>query len=215
VTTSVLDVKSFIRENLPLAAVPSVPEIRLHTAHPGSGLRRLDGDTAPYWAYPWAGGTALARYVFDNPQTVLGRSVLDLGSGSGLVAIAAAKAGAAPVVAAEIDAFAVAAIELNAAANNVTIEVLTRDLLDEPASESRYDTVLVGDLFYEQTMAARLLAWLDRNLARGAAVLVGDPGRSYLPKTRLEKLADYSVPVTRDLEDNDIKQTAVWRLRPP
>jgi predicted nicotinamide N-methyase len=192
VTTSVLDVKSFIRENLPLAAVPSVPEIRLHTAHPGSGLRRLDGDTAPYWAYPWAGGTALARYVFDNPQTVLGRNVLDLGSGSGLVAIAATKAGARDVLAAEIDRNALAALELNLAANAVFATIIDLDILGgEPPP---IDLVLVGDLFYERHLATRVTAFLDQCVAAGIEVLVGDLGRKHLPLSRLKMLADYPVP---------------------
>lgn len=191
-TTSVLDVKSFIRENLLLAAVPSVPEIRLHTAHPGSGLRRLEGDAAPYWAYPWAGGTALARYILDHPQTVLGRSVLDLGAGSGLVAIAAAKAGARDVLAAEIDRNALAALELNLAANAVSATIIDQDILG--AEPPPVDLVLVGDLFYERRLATRVTAFLDRCVTAGIEVLVGDLGREHLPLSRLKMLADYPVP---------------------
>jgi predicted nicotinamide N-methyase len=192
VTTSPANVKSFIRENLPLTAVPSVPEIRLHTAHPSSGLRRLEGDAAPYWAYPWAGGTALARYVFDNPQTVLGRNVLDLGSGSGLVAIAATKAGARDVLAAEIDRNALAALELNLAANAVFATIIDLDILGgEPPP---IDLVLVGDLFYERHLATRVTAFLDQCVAAGIEVLVGDLGRKHLPLSRLKMLADYPVP---------------------
>ncbi|MHA6644171.1 class I SAM-dependent methyltransferase [Mesorhizobium sp. A623] len=191
-TTDAGDVKSFIRENLPLTAVPFVPEIRLHTAHPGSGLRRLEGDAAPYWAYPWAGGTALARYVLDRPQTVLGRRVLDLGAGSGLVAIAAAKAGAGEILAAEIDHNALAVLELNLAANTVTATIIDQDILG--AEPPAVDLVLVGDVFYERCLARRVTAFFDRCVAGGIKVLVGDLGREHLPLSRLKVLADYPVP---------------------
>jgi predicted nicotinamide N-methyase len=139
--------------------------------------------------------------------------VLDLGAGSGLLAIAAARSGASPVVAADIDAFSESAIALNAAANAVHVKCVTADLLDTALVPApRFDVILVGDLFYEQTTAARVLAFLDRQLAIGVRVLIGDPGRSYLPRQRLERLADYSVPVTRDLEDQEIKRTAVFAL---
>lgn len=216
------DRAAFIRAETRLRAVAHVPEILLHLADEAVPLWQKTeeelgamGLPPPFWAFAWAGGQALARHLLDHPALVRSRRVLDLGSGSGLVAIAAAKAGAVPVIAAEIDAFAAAAIELNAAANDVYVEVLVRDLLDDAGATARYDTILVGDLFYEQTTAARVLAWLDRHAALGAVVLVGDPGRSYFPAARLEKLADYGVPVTRELEDNDIKRTAVWRLDPP
>ena len=141
----------------------------------------------PYWAFAWAGGQALARYVLDQPETVAGKRVLDLAAGSGLVAIAAAKAGAAPVIAADIDAFTEPAIALNAEANDVYIEIITQDLLDHAAPpQPRYDVILVGDLFYERDTAARALAFLDRHAATGARVLIGDPGRTYLPKERLD-----------------------------
>ena len=144
---------------------------------------------------------------------VAGKRVLDLAAGSGLVAIAAAKAGAAPVIAADIDAFTEAAIALNAEANDVYVEIVTQDLLDRPAPDTpRYDVILVGDLFYERDTAARALAFLDRNAASGTRVLIGDPGRTYLPKERLTLLAEYSVPVTRELEDMEIKRTCVWEL---
>jgi predicted nicotinamide N-methyase len=169
----------------------------------------------PFWAFAWAGGQALARYLLDRPALVMGRRVLDLASGSGLVGIAAAKAGAAPVIAAEIDAFAEAAIALNAAANGVYVEILVQDLLDGAAPrEPRYDVILVGDLFYEQTTAQRTLAFLERHVALGTSVLIGDPGRTYFPKERLVKRAEYRIPVTRELEDAEIKRTAVWELEP-
>jgi predicted nicotinamide N-methyase len=189
------DIPSFIRENLPLTAVPSVPEIRLHTAHPGSGLRRIErqgkGNAAPYWAYPWAGGIALARYILDRPQSVCGRRVLDLGAGSGLVAIAAAKAGASDVLAAEIDRNALAALELNLAANAVSATVIDHDIIDgEPPA---VDLVLVGDLFYERRLAKRVTAFLDCCIAAGIEVLVGDLGRKDLPLSRLRVIANYPV----------------------
>lgn len=190
------DLLSFIRQNLPLTPVPSVPEIRLHTAHSGSGLRRIEQqrgkeNAAPYWAYPWAGGISLARYVLDHPQSVGGRHVLDLGAGSGLVAIAAAKAGAGSVLAAEIDGNALAALELNLDANAVSATVIDRDILDgEPLA---VDLVLVGDLFYERRLAKRVTAFLDRCAAAGIEVLVGDLGRKDLPLSRLRVLADYPV----------------------
>ena len=167
----------------------------------------------PYWAFAWAGGQALARHVLDHREIVAGKRVLDLAAGSGLVAIAAAKAGAAPVIAADIDAFTEAAIALNAEANDVYVEIITQDLLDRAVPDTpRYDVILVGDLFYERDTAARALAFLDRNAASGTRVLIGDPGRTYLPKERLTLLAEYSVPVTRELEDMEIKRTSVWEL---
>jgi predicted nicotinamide N-methyase len=189
------DPRRFISENLRLLPVPSLPEIRLYTAHPGSGLGRLvdpGGDgPPPYWAYPWAGGAALARFVLDRPDTVSGRRVLDLGSGSGLVAIAAARAGARQVLAAEIDGIGLAAIALNAAANHVAIATIGDDLTGGPPP--RVDIVLAGDVFYDPDLALRMTAFLDRCLAAGIDVLVGDPRRAHLPLSRLRLLAEYPV----------------------
>ena len=212
---------AFIRANTRLQAPPHVPEIMLHLADEAVPLwRRTEeelgeiGLPPPFWAFAWAGGQALARYLLDTPGTVAGKRVLDLASGSGVVAIAAAQAGAAPVVASEIDDYAEVAIALNAEANGVYSDVLARDLLDDPApAEARYDLILVGDLFYEQTTAARALAFVQRQAAAGARVMFGDPGRSYLPKERLTQLIEYRIPVTRELEDQEIKRTAVWTLR--
>ena len=208
----------FIDANTRLKAVPLVPEIRLHLAHEAVPIWQKTeeelgeiGLPPPFWAFAWAGGQALARYVLDHPETVRGRQVLDLASGSGLVAIAAAKAGAASVVAADIDAFAVAAIGLNAAANAVAVSATGADLLAAPPQA--FDTVLVGDLFYERALATRLLAWLEAARAQGSLVLIGDPGRSYLPKARLEAIAEYRVTQTRELEDAETKRSTVWRLR--
>jgi predicted nicotinamide N-methyase len=221
----IADRKAFIRANTRLKSVPHVPEIMLHVADEAVPIWQKTeeelgalGLAPPYWAFAWAGGQALARYVLDHPYDVAGKRVLDLAAGSGLVAIAAAIAGAAPVIAADIDGFTESAIALNAEANGVYVEIVTQDLLvedllDHPAPLTpRCDVILVGDLFYERDTAARALAFLDRHAAAGSRVLIGDPGRAYLPKTRLTRLAEYSVPVTRDLEDHDIKRTAVWEL---
>ncbi len=213
------DPQQFIRANTKLLAVPLVPEIRLHIAEESVPIWQKTEEELgqmnvppPYWAFAWAGGQALARYLLDNPALAAGRNVLDLGSGSGLVAIAAAKAGATRVLAADIDAFALAAISLNAAANGVNVETTAVDLLAAPPAA--FDILLVGDLFYERPLAERVLAFADAARSRGALVLAGDPRRSYFPPDRFHKLAEYSVPVTRELEDAEIKRTAVWRLDP-
>ncbi|MGD9913561.1 MAG: methyltransferase [Rhizobiaceae bacterium] len=180
----------FVVENLRLVDVPAVPGIKLYTAHPASGLYRLK--RSPYWAFPWAGGLALARHVQAQPHQMAGRHILDLGAGGGVVAIAAAKAGAAGVLAAEIDPHAIAALRLNAEANGVEISILSEDLLGgEPPP---VDLVLVGDLFYTPTLARRVANFLDRCRAAGIDVLVGDPGRGPLPLDRLTLLAEYDVP---------------------
>jgi predicted nicotinamide N-methyase len=214
------DRKAFIRANTRLKPVPHVPEISLHVADESVPIwlkteEELEtiGLPPPYWAFAWAGGQALARYVLDHAEVVADKRVLDLASGSGLVAIAAAKAGATPVIAADIDAFTEAAISLNCEANEVYVDVVVHDLLDTPTSPAaRYDVILVGDLFYERDTAARALAFLDRHAATVTRVLIGDPGRTYLPKDRLTRLAEYSVPMTRELEDLEIKRTSVWEL---
>ena len=219
---SAFDRPAFIRANTRLRPVPLVPEILLHLADESVPLwEKTEEELAeiglppPYWAFAWAGGQALARYLIDNPATVAGKRVLDLGAGSGLVAIAAAKAGATPVIAADADAFSACAVALNAAVNGVHVAFVTADLLDGPRSlEPHCDVVLAGDLFYERTTAERAHAFLLDRMAAGACVLIGDPGRAYLPKQGLRRLADYSVPVTRDLEDAEIKRTAVFALAP-
>lgn len=187
------DLALFIREHLPVVAVPGVPELRLHKAGPSSGVGRL-GDAAPYWAYWWGGGLALARYVLDHGEDVTGRRVLDLGAGSGLVGIAAARAGAAQIIASEIDPHARAAITLNAALNQVTLAEIIGDITDGPAPEA--DLLLVGDVFYAPEVAMRVTAFLDRCVAAGITVLVGDPWRSPLPLERLTLLARYDVAET-------------------
>jgi predicted nicotinamide N-methyase len=186
------DPAAFIRANMPVSPVPTVPEIGLHQAVPSSGLHRLGAKAPPYWAYPWAGGLALARFVLDQPAIVAGRRVLDLGSGSGLVAIAAVKAGGATVLAADVDPYALAALGLNAGLNGADVEITGRDLTGgEPPD---VDLVLVGDLFYERRLARRVTRFLDRCLAAGIEVLVGDVGRTHLPKERLRPLAACDVP---------------------
>lgn len=185
-------IAAFIRANLHLQPVPLVPEVLIHTAHPRSGLHAfLDRDAdAPYWAYPWAGGIALARYVLDHPEAVRGKSVLDIGAGAGVVAIAAALAGADHVTAAERDANGVAAIELNAAANRVALDIRHEDLgLNQEVFDAQ--VVLAGDVFYDAKVARRNAALLDRYRALGAHILVGDPGRIHLPLEGLRRLAEY------------------------
>lgn len=209
------DPQSFIRENLPLTPVPAIPEIRLHTAHPGSRLGRLldrDDDPAPpYWAYPWSGGAVLARYVLDHPATVRGRRILDLGAGGGIVAIAAALAGAAVVTAAEVDGYGIAALERNAAANGVTVTALHADLLKGPVPD--VDLVLAGDLFYERELAERAAAFFERCVAEEVEVLVGDPGRADLPRERLIEIAAYRVPEVGATRGAATTPAAVYRFR--
>ncbi len=207
----------FVVANTRLMPVPLVPEITLHIAHEAVPLWHKTeeelgemGLPPPFWAFAWAGGQALARYILDNPATVRGKTVLDLASGSGLVGIAAMKAGAASVTAADIDRFALAAININAAANKTDVTPCGDDLLDAPPPD--VDVILVGDLFYEKSVAGRLVSWLETAAARQLDVLIGDPGRSYLPRDRLVSCASYEVPVTRDLEDAEIKNSKVWRF---
>ncbi|TCA11025.1 MULTISPECIES: class I SAM-dependent methyltransferase [Rhizobium] len=189
------DPTAFIKANLPISPVPAVPEILLHTAGPASGLWRLAGrgeaDPPPYWAYPWAGGAVLARHLLDRPEMVSGRRVLDLGAGSGLVAIAAAKAGAATVTAIDIDANAIVAIGLNAAINAVDIAAVAADIIEE--SPPVTDLLVVGDLFYDPSLALRVMAFLRRCQASGIEVLIGDPERAYLPQGELSRIATHAV----------------------
>ena len=213
------DAETFIRENTRLRPVPHVPEISLYVADEAVPLWQKTeeqlgemGLPPPFWAFAWAGGQALARYILDNPELVRGKRVLDIASGSGLVAIAAAKAGAAEVIANDIDEFAAAAIALNANANSVSIKWETFDRLGDDASPEPFGVVLAGDIFYERNTAARAFSFLQRVQTQGACVLVGDPGRAYLPKEKMTMRAEYEVPVTRELEDAEIKRTKVWAL---
>ena len=212
------DWPAFIRANTRLLAPPLVPEIRLHLAEESLPIWRKTEEELgamnvppPYWAFAWAGGQALARHLLDHPGLAAGRDVLDLGAGSGLTAIAAAKADARSVLAADIDEVALVATRLNAEANDCRVEITAADLLAMPPSTS-FGTILVGDLFYERELADRVLAFIDAAASQGALVLIGDPQRSYFPRGRFRQLAEHSVPVTRELEDAEIKRTAVWQL---
>jgi predicted nicotinamide N-methyase len=209
--------RDFIRANTSILPPPLVPEIRLHLAHEAVPLWQKTeeepgqmGLAPPFWAFAWAGGQALARYILDA-NIAAGSSVLDMATGSGLVAIAAMKGGAMRATATEIDDFAITAATMNAALNSVSLDIQLTDVLNAPSPA--VDFIFVGDLFYERSIAERCFDWLTRAEAQGSKVLIGDPGRSYLPKDRLEKIAEYNVPVTRDLEDAEIKRSAVWRLR--
>lgn len=211
-----LDREGFIRAHTRLLPVPHAPEIALHVAEEATELwQKTEDELAviglppPFWAFAWAGGQALARYLLDHPQVVEGKHVLDFASGSGLVAVAAAKSGAARVEGCDIDAFAVAAIGINAEANGVAVTARADDLIGR---DEGWDVICAGDVCYERDMAERVIAWLAALSARGATVLIGDPGRSYLPKGQLEAVATYEVPVTRALEDAEIKRSSVWRL---
>jgi predicted nicotinamide N-methyase len=214
-----MDPALFIRRNTAIAAPPLVPEIRLYLATEVTPIWQATEETLarnglppPFWAFAWAGGQALARYLLDHPEEVAGREVLDFGAGSGLVAIAAAKAGAARVTAAEIDHFAAAAIAANAAVNGVAIEVVTTNLLD--GDKRFWKLVTAGDICYEQPMAERAMRWLRRLAGRGSKVLLGDPGRAHLPGVGLCELARYDVPTSKELEGRERCDAFVWRVLP-
>jgi predicted nicotinamide N-methyase len=198
-----------------LRPTPLVSEIALYCAENAYDVWTYTGDgdgsaPMPFWSFPWAGGQALARYVLDHPELVRGRRVLDLAAGSGLVAIAAARAGAGAVIANDVDAYAAAAQELHAKANGVRLTVVNADLLD---GDTDADVVLAGDICYERDLTQRMLGFLLRARSRGADVLVGDPGRTYLPREHLDEVAAYEVPTTLELEDAVTKRTTVWRVR--
>jgi predicted nicotinamide N-methyase len=209
--------RDFVLENTRLLIPPLVPEMKLRLADEAVPIWKKTeeelgqmGLPPPFWAFAWAGGQALARYVLDNPGLVAGRRALDFASGSGLVAIAAALAGAASVEASDIDAFALAAIEANAAENRVAVTARCEDLT---GADEGWDVVLAGDVSYEKDMAEAVTEWLAGLSRRGATVLMGDPRRAYLALDRLESVAEYGVPVTRELEDSEIKRTGVFRFR--
>jgi predicted nicotinamide N-methyase len=210
--------RDFIVANTRLQRPPHVPEIALHLADEITPIWKLTeealqeiGLPPPFWAFAWAGGQALARYVIDTPQVVAGRRVIDFASGSGLVGIAASLAGAKDVLCADIDAYCAGALALNGPANGVACDFTAEDLLDA-AAPAWAEVILAGDICYEKPLAEKVLAWLAAARAAGATVLIGDPGRSYFPRTGLVKLAEYQVPTTRELEDMAVKKTAVWAL---
>ncbi len=212
---------AFIRTHLRVEPVAFVPELLLYQAAEPIGLWELtEGEyrsdqPPPFWAFAWAGGQGLARYLLDHPAEVAGRSVLDLASGSGLTAVAAARAGAATVRAVEVDATASAAIALNAVANEVPLEVTLADVLDQGVSElGGASVVLAGDVFYSKAMAARMLAFLRRAARDGAEVLVGDPGRTYFPGEYFTAICAYEVPVRYELESTLVRTVTVWRINP-
>ncbi|MDT5034029.1 MAG: hypothetical protein QOC94_4200 [Actinoplanes sp.] len=199
-----------------LAPVPFVGELVLHQAAEPIALweQTEAGGVAqppPFWAFAWAGGQALARYVLDTPSLVADRAVLDLATGSGLVALAAARSGARPVTANDVDPLSLAATTANAAANNLAVRTVEADLLDTPALE--YAVILAGDVFYSRELAVRVLPFLHRAASRGALVLVGDPGRAYLPVSSMIKHISYDVPVVEALESVPVRHTTVWQVR--
>jgi len=233
----VLDDDGFVCRETALVSLPFLPELRLHLATEITPLWQTTEDrlasrglAPPYWAFAWAGGQALARYLLDRPAVARGKRVLDFAAGCGVAGIAAARAGAASVAASELDALAGSALALNAAANGVALDILMADLTladltladltladltlaDRARAEpGRWDLVLAGDVCYERPMAERAVAWLRRCVAEGADVLLGDPGRAYLPKEGLVELARYEVPTSRELEDRDSRATVIYRL---
>lgn len=209
--------EAFIVANTRLLAPPLVPEILLYLAEASLPIWEKTEEELgelnvppPYWAFAWAGGQALARYMLDNASLIAGKRVLDLGAGSGLTAIAAMKAGAAETLAADIDRLALSAVLLNGKLNGVELRTTGDDLLARPPEA--WDVVLVGDLFYERALAEHVTRFIDAAAAGGALILIGDPQRNYFPKGRFTAAAEYRVPVTRELEDAEIKRTAVWRF---
>ncbi len=214
-----MDPAIFVRRNTAVERPPLVPEIRLYLASEVTPLWQATEESLsrgavppPYWAFAWAGGQALARYLLDHPEIAAGRAVLDFGSGSGLVAIAAARAGARQVLAAEVDPFAIAAIAANATLNDVAVEVMPADVIG--AADPNWDIVTAGDVCYEREMAQRVVPWLRTLAARGCLVLLGDPGRAYLPVAGLAQRARYLVPTSRELEDRDVRETVIWEVLP-
>lgn len=210
------DPERFILANTGVMTPPHVPEIRLHLADEAHELwlkteEELEaiGLPPPFWAFAWAGGQGLARYVLDHPDSVAGKRVLDFASGSGLVAIAAIKAGAASVLAADIDPWTETAIGLNSRLNDAVFDFTSQDQVGQAIDAN---VLLAGDVFYDKSFADVLIPWFETLVAQGKTVIVGDPGRAYCPRDRMEPLATYQVPVTRALEDAEVKKTVVWRF---
>ncbi len=200
-----------------LQPAPHAPEIRLHVADEITPIWTMTeealgelGLAPPFWAFAWAGGQAIARYLLDHPEEVRGKAVIDFAAGSGLCAVAAMMAGASRALACDIDPLCRAAVALNAEANGVAVDCAIADLLDRSAPV--VEVILAGDICYEKRLAERVMAWLRGAHAAGTRVLIGDPGRTYFPRTGLVQLAEYQVPTTRELEDFEIKRTGVWTL---
>ncbi len=212
------ELTAFVLERSAPAPVPLVPEIRTYQATALTPLWRAtsaelgDWDDSPYWAFPWAGGQALARWLLDHPEAVRGRRVFDFASGSGLVAIAAARSGAAAVTAADLDPFCAAVIPLNAALNGVTLDVRIGNALGDPAEG--VDLLVAGDVFYERVLGREALAWFRRLAGRGVRVLAGDPGRTYSPQEGTADLAEYQVPSSTEIEDRPLLRTWVLEILP-
>jgi predicted nicotinamide N-methyase len=207
----------FVVDHTETLAPPLVPELKLHlaveTVEIWSRTEEAlgeDGLPPPFWAFAWAGGQALARHVLDHPEIVKGKHVLDFAAGGAIVGVAAMQAGAAATTASELDPFAIAAIEANARLNGVEIDTRLGDIV---GTDEGWDVVLAGDVFYEAEPARQIGGWLAQLHARGATVLIGDPGRSFLPQDKLEKLAEYDAPVLRELEDMEIRRAKVWRFK--
>ena len=209
----------FIRSNTTVTRTPLLPEIALHLATEITPLWEATEESLresnvppPYWAFAWPGGQAVARLVLDRPELVAGKSVLDFAAGTGLVGIAAMMAGAARVQSCDIDRFALSAIALNAEANGVEVKAVSADLVDRPLPG--IDVVLAGDVCYEKPMADRVTAWLRGIAATGTLVLLGDPGRAYVPTSGIERVGQYAVPTSLELEDREMRETTIWRLLP-
>ena len=214
----ILDRRAFILRHTRPQSPPHAPELTLYLADEVEAIWRMTeealqqtGLEPPFWAFAWAGGQALARYVLDHPDEVRGRRVLDFATGSGMVAIAAMRAGAASALGCDIELFCEAAVALNAAANGVEVGFTGRDLLQAPAPEA--DVILAGDICYHSALAGPALRWLQAAHGRGTRVLLGDPGRAYLPREGLEPLARYQIRTTRDLEDREVRDTRVFTFR--
>ncbi len=211
------DPKTFILENTVAQPTPLVGEINLRVADQIVPIWQMteeqleeQGLPPPFWAFAWAGGQALSRYVLDNPDLVKGKRVLDFACGSGICAIAAALAGAAAVTANDVDPLACSAAEINAELNGMAVETISDDIVGQ--KDALWDVILAGDICYERPLADRVEAWLRAQATQGTLVLIGDPGRTYLPNQGVKKLVSYAVQTTRELEDNDVRNTSVWRV---
>lgn len=206
-------------ETLPIA--PSIiPELILHLATEVTPLWQLTEERMkqtelppPFWAFAWPGGQGVARYILDHPDTVRGKRVMDFAAGSGIGALAALRAGAENVVAVDIDPLALHAIHLNAALNNLSVS--TTGFIDMKKPPKNIDLIIAGDVCYQEAMAARMMRWLWLSVAEGIRVIIGDPGRAYVPKSGLTKLATYTVPTSRDLENDDRRTVRVWDVGLP